>query len=264
MDKEATWESAQRKRLSARSVRRIAKDWLLQGMCTCGECGHTLSCLQKDSTEHCYYGCHGRYKHTHLDGGPRCQFPRIKADWLEEVVWERLKDVLSDSDAMRRCIRDVLEELKERTKHFSEQTYAVDSQIEMLRLKKERLGLVFADGAISRDVYTKKLQNLNKQERELLKVRDNLNPGALAEIAEVENTIKSIGEMLDISGSLLVSDFRIWGYTGDMVAPLGYNPWLETACKNEVGRLREMDYVGIEGTDLKIRAICPPEGFWFS
>lgn len=25
-----------------------------------------------------------------------------------------------------------------------------------------------------------------------------------------------------------------------------------------------MDYVGVEGTDLKIRAIGPPEGFWLS
>ena len=68
----------------------------------------------------------------------------------------------------------------------------MDSQIEIVRLKKERLGLVFADGAISKDVYTQKLHNLNKQERELLKVRGNLNPEALAEIAEVENTIKSM------------------------------------------------------------------------
>ena len=140
----------------------------------------------------------------------------------------------------------------------------MDSQIEIIRLKKERLGLVFADGAISKDTYTQKLHNLNKQERELLKVRGNLNPEALAEIAEVENTIKSIEKMLDASGSLLVSDFGIWGYTGDTVAPLGYNPWLETECKNEVGRLREMGYVRVEGTDLKIKAIGPPEGFWFS
>ncbi|MFC2072640.1 hypothetical protein ACFLUU_08100 [Chloroflexota bacterium] len=44
-----------------------------------------------------------------------------------------------------------------------------------------------------------------------MKVRNNLNPEALAEIAEVENTIKSIEAMLDTSGSLLVSDFGIWG-----------------------------------------------------
>ncbi|MFC1965475.1 hypothetical protein ACFLWI_00785 [Chloroflexota bacterium] len=90
-------------------------------------------------------------------------------------------------------------------------------------MKKECLGLVFADGAISKDIYTKKLQNLNKQERGLLKVRENLNLEAPAEIAEAENTIKSIEEMLDTSGSLLVSGFVIWGYTGDKVAPLGYN-----------------------------------------
>jgi len=126
------------------------------------------------------------------------------------------------------------------------------------------LGLVFADGAISKDVYAKKLQELSRRERELLKIKDNLNPEARAEIAEVENSIRSIEEMLDTSGNILVTDFGIWGRTGDNVAPLGYNPWLETECKSEVGQVRDSDFIRIEGTDLRIRAILPPEGFWFS
>ncbi|MFC2056635.1 hypothetical protein ACFLTO_03585 [Chloroflexota bacterium] len=69
--------------------------------------------------------------------------------------------------------------------------------------------------------------------------------------------------MLDTSWSLPVSDFGIWRYTGDTVTPLGYNPWVETECKNEVRveRLREMDYMGVEDTDLKIRVIDPPKDF---
>ena len=34
--------------------------------------------------------------------------------------------------------------------------------------------------------------------------------------------------------------------------------------KNEIGQVRETDYIYIKGTDLKMRSINPPEGFWCS
>jgi len=262
---EATWELARQKRLNARSVRRLVKGWLLQGMCICGECGHVLSCLQKDPTEKRYYGCHGRYKDTHLDGSPRCQLPRIKADWLEEVVWERLKGVLGDSETLKQCVRDALSELKERKEHFSGQTASIDKQLEAVRLKKERLGLVFTDGTIGKNVYEGKLQEFRKQEKELLKIKNNLSPEARLEVAELESSIRAIEEILNGSSrNISVTDFGMYGTKGYRLAPLGYNPWSETEGKNEIGQVRETDYIYIEGTDLKMRSINPPEGFWYS
>lgn len=86
-----------------------------------------------------------------------------------------------------------------------------------------------------------------------------------AEIIELENSIRSREDMLDSSsGNLLVTDFGIWGFIGDKVTPLGYNPWLETDCKNKIEQVRESDYIRIEDTDLKMQAINPPEGFWMS
>jgi len=162
-------------------------------------------------------------------------------------------------------ITGALSELQEEKKHFSEQTASVDNQLEAVRLKKERLGLVFADGAIGKDIYAEKLHGLRKQEKELLKIRNNLSPEARAEIVELENSITLIEDILNnLSGNVLITDFGIWGLEGDKMAPLGYNPWLETECKNEIGQVRERDYVRIEGTDLKMQAINPPEAFWFS
>jgi len=136
---------------------------------------------------------------------------------------------------------------------------------EIVKLKKERLGLVFADGAIGKEVYTGRLHELSKRESESLKIRDNLSPEAQAEIVELENSITSIEGMLDShSGNVLSTDFGIWGLTGDKIAPLGYNPWLETDCRNEIGQARETGTIRIEGTDLKMKAILPPEGFWLS
>lgn len=102
---EVIWELAQAKRRGARRVRKSVPYWLFQGWCICGECGHTLTCQQKDATEHRYYSCQGRYKDSHLDGSPRCKLPRINIDLLEKAVWNRLNVVLTDSETLRESMR---------------------------------------------------------------------------------------------------------------------------------------------------------------
>ena len=139
------------------------------------------------------------------------------------------------------------------------------SAYEAIRLKKERLGLVFTDGTIGKDVYEGRLQGFRKQEKELLKIKSNLSPEARLEIAELENSIRVIEDILDRSSrNIHITDFGIFGAKGDGLAPLGYNPWSETEGKNEIEQVRETDYIFIEGTDLKMRSINPPEGFWSS
>ena len=94
---------------------------------------------------------------------------------------------------------------------------------------------------------------------------NNLSPEARLEIAELENSIRVIEDILDRSSrNIHITDFGIFGTKGDMLAPLGYNPWSETEGKNEIGQVRETDYIFVEGTDLEMRSINPPEGFWYS
>ncbi len=58
-----------------------------------------------------------------------------------------------------------------------------------LRLKKERLGLIFTDGSIGEAVYEGKLQGCRKQEEELLKIKNNLSPEARWELAELKTLL---------------------------------------------------------------------------
>jgi len=194
---EETWEMARAKRREARHVRKAVHNWLLQGRCICGECGHVLGCQQKDATERRYYGCPGRSKDTHLDGSPRCKLPRMKADLLERAVWERLKLVLTDSETLRESIRRTLTELKERREHLYQSTGSVDQKLEAIVAKKERLGLSFADGAISRETYQKKLQEAARIEKDLLNSRDNLSPDDRSEIGELDQAIASLEKTLN-------------------------------------------------------------------
>jgi len=154
---------------------------------------------------------------------------------------------------------------QESKKQLGEQTESLDHQIEIIKGKKERLGLTFADGAIGKETYDRKLQKLRKLEADLSQRRSNLNPEAQAEIAELESYIATVEKILNKhSGGVFVTEFGIWGTTSNLKVPLGYNPWLETEGKSGVGKPQEMDAIRIEGTDLTMSGILPPEGFWLS
>ncbi len=262
---EVTWDLAQRKRQKARSVRSYVKNWLLQGMCVCGECGHSISCIRKKQTKPRYYSCRGRYKDSHLDGSPQCPSPRISADWLEWVVWEKIKGMLNDGDVLKQNVRNALLVLEDKRNQLGEQTESLDHQIEIVQGKKERLGLTFADGAIGKETYYRKLRELRKLEADLSQRRSNLNPEAQAEIAELESHIATVEKILSKhSGGIYITEFGIWGTTGNLKVPLGYNPWLETEGRSAIGKPQEMDTIPIEGTDLTMSGILPPQGFWLS
>jgi len=105
---------------------------------------------------------------------------------------------------------------------------------------------------------------LNVFYRHYLPLAKSQRHSARAEIVDLENSITLIEDILgSLSGDILVTDFGVWGTTDDRMAPLGYNPWLATECKNEIGQVQERDYVIIEGADFKMKAINPLEGLWF-
>lgn len=82
---ESIWQQAQQKRENARSVLVDPKGWLLQGMCSCGKCGHVLKCIRKKPSENRYYACRGRVSRNIRDE-KRCELPYVRADWLERGV----------------------------------------------------------------------------------------------------------------------------------------------------------------------------------
>jgi site-specific DNA recombinase len=207
---EEMWDMAQTRCREARHVRRKVRHWLLQGLCICGECGHILSCQQKDTSERRYYSCPGRWKDTHLDGSPRCKLPRIKANLLEWAVWERLKAVLTDSETLREGMKNSLAQLKERREQLYRDTNSVDKKLEAIIARKERLGLSFADGAITRETYKKKLQEAVRIEKDLLRTRDNLSPEDRTEVGELEQAIASLEKTLDSkSAKLLLTELGV-------------------------------------------------------
>jgi site-specific DNA recombinase len=258
---EDTWRQAQQRRVNARRVRSNIRGWLLQGMCICGQCGHVLQCVQKRGEKARYYVCRGRLARNHLDGGARCTMRWIRADRLEWAVWNKVKAVLNDPNTLAQCVTKALSDLEERRAQMGTQVLSMDREIEALRTKKERLGIAFADGTIKEETYKLKLRQLKKQEADSLKCRDNIDPSTLTELSVLEDRIAAARNILS-KGQLLLSEFGIFGMTGDKYLPAGFNVLRETDGQLAIGGAIQQDVFHIEGTEKVIRGIDVPAGFW--
>ena len=259
-----TWQLAQQKRENARSIIADPKGWLLQGMVYCSLCGHVLKCLWQKPKEPRYYACRGRIHHWKADdGSERCNLPFMRADWLEWGVWNRVKEVLNNSDKLAECINRALEELEEKKAHIGAEILDVDGKLEKIRKKMERLGMAFADGAIEESAYKSKLKQLKKQEASLLKCRRNIDPAELEELEELEGRIVMVKEVLG-RGKLEVTEFGLFGklFDEEVYVPAGFNAWRGSDGELTIGEVTEMDYFRIEGTDKYMKGIDAPPGFW--
>jgi site-specific DNA recombinase len=259
---ETTWQLAQQRRENARSVLNDPKGWLLQGMCFCGQCGHVLKCMRKKSREPRYYACRGRVNNlmTH-DGDKRCNLQYVRADWLEWGVWKKVNEVLNNSDELAKCVTKALIKLEERRSQIGAETLTIDSKIKSIKAKEERLGIAFTDGAVSENAYKSKLNQLKKREAALLKCRHNIDPLELTELATLEGRITMVKDVLS-QGKLRVTEFGIFGEVGDEYIPTGFNAWRECDGQLAIGEVTKMDTFRIEGTDMVMRGIDVPPGFW--
>ncbi len=259
---EAIWQKAQQKREQARSVRsNIKKGWLLQGICVCGKCGHLLKCREKRSTGERHYVCRGRFRESHPDGGKRCDSRWINAKWLEWAVWYKVKAVLKNPDTLVQCVNNAMAKLQESREQLGAETLDIDRELAAISKKEERLGIAFTDGAIKEETYKSKLRNLKAQEAMLLKCRQNIDPTSLTELDMLEDRIANVNDILS-KGKFILNEFGIFGMLGDTYTPVGFNAWRETDGKLSIGECIEQDTFRIEGTDLVMRGIDAPSGFW--
>ena len=107
-----------------------------------------------------YYACRGRVHHGQSNDSKRCMLPYVKADQLEWKVWKRVKAVLKEPDKLVECVEKALSELEDRKAQVGAEALAIDDRLETIRAKAERLGMAFADGAVSEKIYKARLNQL--------------------------------------------------------------------------------------------------------
>lgn len=143
-------------------------EYPLTGFAVCGYCESPLvgSCLRGNYR---YYHCRGTYPTATRDR--ICDARYIKADWLEGVVWEKVKSVLSKPEVL-------LSELRKQTEAEQEQVSSgtIDQEIKALNRKlkqyagqERRLMQAFKLG-FTHDVVLDEM-NQTKKEKEAVQAR---------------------------------------------------------------------------------------------
>ncbi|MFC1954087.1 recombinase family protein [Chloroflexota bacterium] len=109
---------------------RAQHEYPLTGFAICGYCGSPLigACLSK---RYRYYKCRGTYPTASRN--KICDTRYIKADWLENVVWEKVKSVLSNPEVL-------LAELGKQTEAEQAQVSTGDIEQEIRSLKRKVKG----------------------------------------------------------------------------------------------------------------------------
>ena len=77
----------------------------------------------------------------------------------------------------------------------------------------------------------------------------------------LEGRITTIKDILS-QGELRVTEFGIFGEIGVQYVPAGFNAWRECDGEPAIGEVTEKDSFRIEGTNLSMRGIDAPIGFW--
>ena len=163
------WERVQRqleqnKVLAARNTQR---DYLLQGLVRCGQCGQRMTGRYHTRDKQRFYRCARSRELEHDIHGNACTQKVMRADHLEDAVWQAIGGLLQDPETLR-------DELKRRrqegspTREVTEQELRVTRRrLEAIPREQDRLVEGYGKGLIPDDRMQARMEALKAEREEL-------------------------------------------------------------------------------------------------
>ena len=210
-------ENRQRKRDGLRGPR-----WLLQGLTVCRQCGYAfygkaVPRSSKDRTKGDYrlYRCIGTDGYRY-DGIQMCSNRSIRADHLEQAVWDRVCALLEQPDRLAEEYRRRLQEAGDNRARMSELSH-LEQQISALQRGIGRLIDSYAAGVIERDEFEPRISGLKAR---VAGLQEQQRAAAEAAQAERELTLV-IGQVEDFAARVRHSlDSLDWLNTREIIRTL--------------------------------------------
>lgn len=176
----ATWERAQERlqenaHFNPRNNKR--NFYLLRGLLKCGACGHALSGQAGYGT---YYECRG-LKPLGLKMTERCHARKVRTDRIEPIVWEAVKELLDDPEAILEQLHLEEEAKQERAAAGPEVRRGLERRLTELDAEEMQVVRLFRGGKIGEEILDAQLREV-AQERST--VSDELQAYSDAEEAQ--------------------------------------------------------------------------------
>ncbi len=186
---EEAWEKAQKHLDDHKRVRPMKDEqWLLQGLITCGLCGLSYQVLGQLPQR--YYRCRGKLKIRHLDGSLKCTNKNLKAEWIEEAVWSRIKEIINDPNKLQPMIKETIKNLKVKEEELQASLLPINSRLIEIADRKSRLADEFVVKNMDPQKFKQLQSDLDKEEVRLRSLWSNIDPEQLTELETTQSMLR--------------------------------------------------------------------------
>jgi site-specific DNA recombinase len=151
---------------------RPQNDYLLTGHVSCDKCGTHLvgTCLNK---QYRYYRCRCTYPTS--VSKPTCDAGYIRADQIEELVWEKVKEVIEHPKLIMAEVEKRAEVSKSGNTRVEKEVARMQKKIATNETQQQRLLTLFGNGGIDQDAVLDKLSHLKKEKQEYVEQANRLS-----------------------------------------------------------------------------------------
>lgn len=169
---ETTFARAQQRRADNRrfSPRKTAVSTLLQGLCVCAECGYTIgrnsAKISRNKPRRHYYRCHGIDSWRRAEGAV-CDNPPVRADELDEAVWNEVLALLEDPQLIHSEINRRLAAANDTTS-ASQRMHALRGELARHNSQRRRLLDAYQAGLVTLDELRARNAPLLTRQRSIL------------------------------------------------------------------------------------------------
>jgi len=177
--------------------RNTKQSYSLQHKIICGFDGYHYQCAtrhyhskKRGARETKYYFCTGIRPYF---TPKRCSAPTISESRILPPVWNKLKEVLANPDLIMNELRDYINQKSKKNKS-QEKLKNIEKALSSFKTKRERYAELYAESAIDKSFYDKKVEECWKEEEDLKKEQGKLSQFLLTE-EERGKRIRSIKEL---------------------------------------------------------------------
>ena len=177
-----TFELAQErlKKNKLHSQRNTLEITLLQGMLVCSGCGYSLyrTSTRTSKRKLYYYRCLGSDKYRYTNGR-RCNCRPIRQDYLDEIVWQKVMELLQDPAMIQKEIDKRIQEAKKLDPLLNQKTVLLKQQSKLSKAMDKLLD-AYQEGLIPIDQLRRRMPELQKRTTTVEKELSNLAANELA------------------------------------------------------------------------------------
>ncbi len=179
------------------SQRNTVRVTLLQGMIACSACGYSFyrTSTPTSKGKFYYYRCLGSDAYRY-ENGKKCNCRPLRQDYLDEIVWQKVLELLQDPGLIQKEIDKRIKETKKSNPLMDQKTVLLKQKSKLSRAMDKLLD-AYQEGLIPIDQLRKRMPDLQKRTTNTERELANLEAYELAldnrlQLLDVESFTKSL------------------------------------------------------------------------